>query len=810
MESESPGGSTPKGSPYRVICTPTDSEADSEQEWITETVLDPVDGPGPDDAGGYTSDSASTARSDADWEPVSDPATDSSPEQSAGSESDTQVDTSDANEPSVDTSSEPMVEPGTDTKHSSKSCKSIHENFIANKHCHTRQPETGKNDSTRKKPTIEVTRKGQRKHRKKKDLNKLVTEVLADLAEDNTIRTHSSSYVTDGTEHDEFIENTISYPAFEYFKCEILGSDGGAIEALKQVDIVTQQLNPELCETMLVPFLTEAQRSMPVHLLRLIVDVWYTLSKISNTESYICAIIQGVAYLISQEDPSIRRKAVELIVEIVNDVSSSDTCYDVMGSAVMPLLKQLSESEWFADAVSACNLIPLLYAEASKQDKCELRECYKHLWESNLTIVRLEVARNLEKLLPIMNMDDSISMFWLVLKNMSVYHQDQVRAHCVDACLSFARRCTPEQNLSFSYPVILAAAGDPSWRVRKALAERYDRIHEIFGEDELVMHLLDTHFDLLNDSEDIVKDAAVGAFVDWCHALSIPLAERYITFFESHLEESSNQVRQYICNIFATFASKMDPERVGTVLGPLVRRLLRDECTDVRLCILNKIELLCEPEDFDKGIGAQINETIDRVLQTTHWRHRLILAEKITTFNQHFGFHNFEKHFLPILFRLLMDNVWKVRATVLGCIEDICAECKQSWVSDTILTELIKIYVEPRNSRYVATDDVPLSYAFKITIIQALVAVAKSLDVQNALARMIPVLLKATKDPTANVRFVAIKAMRSLFLIYKDDSPEPLLRLRGMLMKLREDADLDVRYYAKMAIDTCDACFPTD
>ncbi|ORM41513.1 putative dimethyladenosine transferase [Babesia sp. Xinjiang] len=524
--------------------------------------------------------------------------------------------------------------------------------------------------------------------------------------------------------------------------------------------------------------MAHTQRSMPVQLLRLIVDVWYTLSKISNSESYIRTILQGVEFLISQEDPSIRRKAVELVVGIVHDVKSSDATYDVLGSIVMPLLKRLAESEWFADAVSACTLIPLVYSDASESDQNEMRQCYKQLWESNLTIVRLEVARNLEKLLTIMHMDDSVSMFWLVLKNMSVDHLDQVRAHCVDACLSFARRCTPEQNLSFSYPVILAAAADSSWYVRKTLAERFDKICEIFGEDQLKQHLLDTHFNLLTDFEETVKNAAVTAFGKWCHVLSQPLAERYIALLESQLEDATSQIRQDICNIYATFAEKMNRPNVRMLLSHNVQRLLRDDSMDVRLCVLKNVEVLCDAEDFDKNIGTQIKETVDRALQTTRWRHRLVLAEKIVGFYNHFGFSIFRKYFSHALIRLLLDNVWKVRNTMLGSIEVIFKDWKGSWFADVFLTDLIRLYVEPHESRHISSEDLPLSYALKITVIQALVAVAKSLDVHTTLTRIVPVFLKATKDNIANVRFVAAKAIRSLFVIYKNERPEPFLRLR--------------------------------
>lgn len=47
---------------------------------------------------------------------------------------------------------------------------------------------------------------------------------------------------------------------------------------------------------------------MSMSLLAVIVEVWYTLSKISNTESYIVGIFRGLEFFLSQEDPVIRIK----------------------------------------------------------------------------------------------------------------------------------------------------------------------------------------------------------------------------------------------------------------------------------------------------------------------------------------------------------------------------------------------------------------------------------------------------------------------------------------------------------------------
>lgn len=613
----------------------------------------------------------------------------------------------------------------------------------------------------------------------------------------------------DGSVYDTPTDEPVVYHVFEFFKAELLTDDDAALESLTHIDIVTQQLGPEECGTLLVPFLTEAQAGMSMSLLAVIVEVWYTLSKISNTESYIVGIFRGLEFFLSQEDPVIRIKGIDFVVNIVDDLKCSDASYDVIDVVVVPMLKRMSESEWFAEAISACVLIPRIYSDASEIAQGELRECYKQLWESNLMIVRLEVARNLEKLLAIMHIEHSVSMFWLVLKNMSVDIQEDIRAHCVGACLAFAKRCSLEQNLSFSYPVIVAAACDSSWRVRAAVAREYHKIYEAFGKEQLCEQLFEAHLKVLSDSNDVVQETAMASFLKCCHALSANTVERYITFFESQIPLSSVKIRQDICDILANFAANMPKDRMKNLIYPIMLSLMGDQSVTVRLCVLNNIELVCDRKDFETDMAAKVAETIEMVLKGTRWHHRLRLAEKTTALFHHFGFNIFEKHFGRMLFKLLTDSVWKVRNTVVFSIEHICADRKATWMSDTILTELLKMYIEPRNSKYIDRDRLPLSYSLKIVIIQALVAVSKTLDLDVVLAQVVPILITATKDSVANVRFVAVKAICNIFQIYKDEDPEAFLRLRCTLLKLKQDPDIDVRYYTQMALVTYEAYFDT-
>lgn len=62
----------------------------------------------------------------------------------------------------------------------------------------------------------------------------------------------------DGSVYDTPTDEPVVYHVFEFFKAELLTDDDAALESLTHIDIVTQQLGPEECGTLLVPFLTGA------------------------------------------------------------------------------------------------------------------------------------------------------------------------------------------------------------------------------------------------------------------------------------------------------------------------------------------------------------------------------------------------------------------------------------------------------------------------------------------------------------------------------------------------------------------------
>ncbi|EAN31826.1 Vacuolar 14 Fab1-binding region family protein [Theileria parva strain Muguga] len=616
----------------------------------------------------------------------------------------------------------------------------------------------------------------------------------------------SESYLYD-KKFVDFIEKDEYIKLFNHYIH--LGGDP-ARYALKRVHLLSHHLGSDLTHECLVPFLSSLQKTVDISLLPAFCDSWLLLYKNIDEIETLLLIFKSFEFFLSHENPQIRVKAtknVMLIVEssIKPSKNGKSSSLEVVNSILCPMIGTFVESDWFPCAKSACYLIPKIYSYASEKSQNELRQAFQRLCDSETLTVKIAAAKNLKQVISIIEPEHAISMFWLVLKNMSIDNEEEIRMLAVDCSLVFAKQCTPEQNLNLNIPLLKAASEDTSWKVREFVGLNFIKIYETF--DELVVkdNLFDSHVNLLCDNNDRVKSSSIRSFSNWSGILSQELIEAYVPILDNLAKKSNKDIRQSVCKTLALFAMKLKKKDALSILRPTIQLLLTDESMEVRLRVVENIHLICDREEFYGLIGEKLIETIDTSIENPIWRNRLVIAEQLTSFFSHFGATIFEQSFLNVLFRLLLDDVWKVRNAVLVSLEKICNECGSIWAVKFILSELKTIYLTPRQSSF--TKNKKTKSSIRIVIIQALVAVAKSIDVENLIEHIMPLLLNSLTDSIPNIRFVSVNSLANIFIIYKNEKPELFLQAKCALIKLCQDSDEDVKYFAKRALDTYERSF---
>lgn len=105
-----------------------------------------------------------------------------------------------------------------------------------------------------------------------------------------------------------------------------------------------------------------------------------------------------------------------------------------------------------------------------------ISRAFQRLCDSETLTVKIAAAKNLKQVISIIEPEHAISMFWLVLKNMSIDNEEEIRMLAVDCSLVFAKQCTPEQNLNLNIPLLKAASEDTSWKVREFVGLNFIKV----------------------------------------------------------------------------------------------------------------------------------------------------------------------------------------------------------------------------------------------------------------------------------------------------------------------------------------------
>jgi hypothetical protein len=93
------------------------------------------------------------------------------------------------------------------------------------------------------------------------------------------------------------------------------------------------------------------------------------------------------------------------------------------------------------------------------------------------------------------------------------------------------------------------------------------------------------------------------------------------------------------------------------------------------------------------------------------------------------------------------------------------------------------------------------SYLQKITVLYAVKSLCVEVKNKSLVTDLFPRVMKGCKDPTANVRFVAIQTLQELLPLL--DPKTMSSQVRPCLEELQRDKDSDVQYYASRCLSHC-------
>lgn len=232
-----------------------------------------------------------------------------------------------------------------------------------------------------------------------------------------------------------------------------------------------------------------------------------------------------------------------------------------------------------------------------------------------------------------------------------------------------------------------------------------------------------------------------------------------------------------------TIAPVLGKDKAVELLLPLFVRLLKDEIPDVRMSVVPSLGTLNEVIGSDL-IAQQIIPEIATLADDPQWRVRLAVCEQIPGLAGSLGQSVFNDKLKALVLAWLEDNVFSIRSNASICIAKLCKVLGAGWVTSSLLPKLTSMANNKESETYLS----------RLTALFLMQSCAETMDKDNVNKGALPIVLKLCKDPVANVRFNAARALELMAPKLASKEVKPTLDT------MTKDSDIDVQYYSKQAL----------
>lgn len=570
------------------------------------------------------------------------------------------------------------------------------------------------------------------------------------------------------------------------------------LKSITKLSTIALALGSERTRNDLLPFIMETVYDEDEVLLALAEQLGGFIPLVGG-EKFAYLLFQPLESLACIEETVVRDKAVEVMCRIARNIPK-----DHLEQHFMPVIRRLSQGDWFTNRVSACGLYAVCYQRSNPTIQEELRSLFKNLAEDDTPMVRRAAASNLDDfckaLLDSSNSDANVIDCSLeCLRTLSLNdEQDSVRALTIGALVSMIKRSSQPVQLNELYTAYRELADDKSWRVRQQVADKYEILQSEFlqkmpNDASVEEGLLSYFIALVKDVESEVRVKVSPKFgviakqfpeknrKNITQQQLLPILENLVK------DQTCQQVKADIGSSLVDIAEILGKDLAKKEILPLVMLQLKDESSEVRMNVISNLT------KFDKilGMDAIVGDVLPQIIELasdTKWRVRLAIIENIPVLARAIGRQSFDDRLSEIVLQALKDSVHSVRESACLCIARLLKEFGQEWMKSVIMPKLNEL----------ASDGCYLKRLTCLEVVNQMVVLETNATDLNS---VLPTIIGLSKDTVPNVQFNCALTYGRLkpYVVKGSISQADVQSLRGCLELLKDQTDDDVKYYSHEA-----------
>lgn len=555
------------------------------------------------------------------------------------------------------------------------------------------------------------------------------------------------------------------------------------LNAIHSLPTIALALGPDRSRQELLPFLQDSIDDEDEVLLALAEELGRNFEEYIGGKEHAHLLLGPLENLSAVEETLVRDKAAESITKVAAVLSSAqiEECY-------IPLLKRLSQGEWFTSRTSSAALFPAVYTKVAPPVQEDLRKGFAALGSDDTPMVRRAAAKWLGPLLAHFSPQHILSDGLPIYRRLQSDDQDSVRLLTIEDLIVIAQKMPPADVRDQLLKQVRSSIGDKSWRVRYMAASHFNELAEAVGNELVREELIGQYVQLLKDSEAEVRTAAAGQIPGFSKLLDKEvILARIIPCVRDMASDTSQHVRAALANQISGLAPLLGRESTIEHLLPLFLQLLKDDFPEVRLNIISKLETV------NDVIGIQLLQenllpAIVELAEDKSWRVRQAIIEYIPLLAKQLGQSFFDEQLGNLCMSWLGDTVFSIREAATVNLMNLTEVFGVNWAKIAIVPKVMGMGQHP-------------NYLFRMTTVQAITTITPKLTLEIILADIIDPLLRLAADPIPNIRFNVAKALEVLAIKFGKESPSLVQqRIIPALEQQKNDQDADVRYFAARAL----------
>ncbi|CAG9329304.1 unnamed protein product [Blepharisma stoltei] len=532
------------------------------------------------------------------------------------------------------------------------------------------------------------------------------------------------------------------------------------LHAINSLEQIAEAIGDIRTRQELVPYINELLEDDNQEVLLAIASKLGDLSNYVGGLDYLACLLPPLQSLSRSEETVVQDKAVQSINKIAEQLPKN-----ILEEKISEVINNLSGSESYYGRVAACNLFHIPLSRLTSDKKAELEIEFIKLAKDESSFVRKVAAENLGKILQVYESKELMKLF----DELRIDEYDSIRQMALESITKLLKN---HQEL---LEHVKTFSNDKSWRVRYAVL---DHLQEIIELENVIHDFLPEILNLFQDSESEVRCIALKKLPLIFKSIPSHMVESQLfPTLEILVKDSSLYVRLALMQSICQISPHLSSDIVILKLLPLVTQLLKDDNFEVRMGFAEHIQTFNGSLATDK-ISLFSVPLLIQLMGDSQWRVRLKAVECLAQLGTILGKDEFNEHLATPLMKWIEDPVFAVREAVLEAANKLAIAFDGEW---------LRIYIMP------LINVLSYSPAFnkRMTALRIISKLGKYLDDNDCFL----CLKTLSKDRVPNIRFNVAKTIKNLV-----ESTTNRKDIMLLLDQLKNDTDMDVKYYAEDAV----------